>query len=184
MANNTQIVTIRGKTSYAKILGDPVPNYAKDGKEWKMDLEISKETAKELKGYGIGDRVKMKTDYLDGKPHITFKQREFRINPKTGEETRNDPPTVVDIKGQPWPQDKLLGNGSDVDVQIVIKDYGAGKKQGVYIRKVRVLNLIPYEGADALPPIDENDPFYQNLANMEVNDGADALDDLLDDDVM
>lgn len=184
--NNTQIVTIRGKTSYAKILGDPVPNYSKDGYEWKMDLQITKETAKELKGYGIGDRVKMKPEYLDGQPFVTFKQREMRTDYKTGGQVKNDPPTVLDIAGKPWPQDKLIGNGSDVDVQFTIKDHGPGKKAGVYIRKVRVLNLVPYDNPDALPPIDENDPFYKNLADVDANvpDGPDALNDLLDDDVM
>jgi len=31
-------ITIRGKLNYAKILGAPVDNYERTGKEWKMDL--------------------------------------------------------------------------------------------------------------------------------------------------
>ncbi len=178
----SQIVTIRGKTSYAKILGNPVLNYSKDGKEWKMDLKIGKDTAKELKNYGIADRVKMKPDYLDGQPYITFKQRELRPDG-----TPNKPIAVVDIAGKPWDQNKLIGNESDVDVQFTVRDYGPGKKAGMYIRKVRVLNLVPYEGGDVLPPIDENDPFYKNLADaVDTNNTAtaDALADLLDDEIM
>ena len=42
MANSKpEIRVIRGKTSFAKILGDPMLNYNKDGREWKMDLEIT-----------------------------------------------------------------------------------------------------------------------------------------------
>jgi hypothetical protein len=75
MATNSVKMVIRGKTSYAKILGDPVLNYSKDGKEWKMDLVIDKDTAKEFKDAGIGDRVKSKPDYLDGQFYVTFKRR-------------------------------------------------------------------------------------------------------------
>lgn len=153
--NDTTTVVVRGKTSYAKILGDPVLNYSKDGKEWKMDLIIDKNTVKEIKGYGIGDRVKTKDDYADGQPHLTFKQAEFQRSGKA-----NNPIPVKDILGKDWDQSKLLGNGTDVEVKFVVKDHGIGKKHGVYIRSVRVLKLEPYERQE-FEPIDENDEFYQ-----------------------
>jgi len=59
MVNKTQTFVIRGKAMYAKILGDPIPNYDKSGKEWKMDLQLTdKNSLKELKAAGIGDRAK------------------------------------------------------------------------------------------------------------------------------
>lgn len=155
MATNSVKMVIRGKTSYAKILGDPVLNYSKDGKEWKMDLVIDKDTAKEFKEAGIGDRVKSKPDYLDGQFYVTFKQAEFR---RSGD--KNDPIKVVDILGDPWDQRTLIGNGSDVDVTFAVQDHGPGKKKGMYIRQVRVLKLVPYEGGDTPPPINPDDPFF------------------------
>lgn len=156
MADNRSTEVIRGKTSYAKILGDPVLNYSGDGKEWKMDLEITNETKKELKALGIADRVKTKAEYLDGKPFITFRQRELR---PTGEPNR--PITVVDAAGNAWPEDRLIGNGSTVDVKFTVVDYGKGKMKGVYISDVRVLELVPY-AKTAFEPLDETDEFYQN----------------------
>jgi hypothetical protein len=159
-------MTIRGKLSYARILGDPVLNYSKDGKEWKLDLEIPESAVKEFKTAGLTDRVKTKDGYLDGKPHVTFKISEFRKDPdpETGLPKRNRPPKIVDILGEAWDQDKLLGNGTDADVSFVVQDHGPGKKKGMYLRSVRVLKLVPYEGKDDAPPIDESDPFYAEAA--------------------
>lgn len=151
-------MVIRGKTSYAKILGDPVLNYSKDGKEWKMDLVIDKDTIAEFKTAGIGDRVKTKPEYLEGQPYVTFKQAEFR---RDG--TANDPIRVVNILGEPWDQKALLGNGSDVDVTFAVVDHGVGKKKGMYIRQVRVLKRVEYQGGDEAPPIAEGDPFYAEV---------------------
>lgn len=183
MANNdTQTVVIRGKASYAKILGDPVLNYAKDGKEWKLDLIIDKDTVKEFKALGIGDRVKTKDTYADGRPHVTFKQAEFK---RSGD--RNDPIPVKDILQKDWDQSKLIGNESDLEVKFVVKDHGPGKKKGVYIRGIRVLKLVPFERKE-FDDIDESDPFYEEAlkaaqaAEMEAVDATEDLVDDLDDD--
>lgn len=168
--SNTNTVTIRGKASFAKILGDPIPNYNKDGREWKMDLILTKSTLPELKKLGISDRVKSKPEYNDGAPFLTFKQAEFKKDGKP-----NKPIQVVDAKNQPWDENKLIGNGSDVDVKFVIIDYGPGKKDGVYIRGVRVLNLVPYN-KPVFDELDEDDPFYS-----QDSEKPSSLDDLDDD---
>lgn len=156
MTNKATVTAVlRGKTSFAKILGDPVLNYSKDGKEWKMDLILPKEAIKEVKALGIGDRVKTKDNYADGQPFMTFKQAELR---RDG--TPNQPIKVYDIANRPWDESKLIGNGSDVDVKFVVMDHGPGKKKGVYIRSVRVLNLVPY-AQEEFAPIDENDPYFE-----------------------
>lgn len=153
MANKPQTAVFRGKAQYAKVLGEPMLNYNKDGKEWKMDLVLAdKGLLAEAKKLGIGDRVKQKDDYVDGQSYMTFKQAEFK---RDG--TANDPIKVTDILGNPWPKDKLIGNGSDVDVKFVVIDYGPGKKSGVYIRSIRVLKLVEYNKKefDDLPEDDE-----------------------------
>lgn len=152
--SDSTIVTFRGKTSFAKILGNPVGNKFGDDLNWTMDLVLTPEAVKEAKALGIGDRVKRKEEYLDGQPHMSFKQPELR---KDG--TPNKPIRVVDINGKDWDQNKLIGNGSDVDVKFAVADFGKGKKKGVYIRSVRVLKLVSFERKE-FEDIDENDEFF------------------------
>ena len=92
---------------------------------------------------------------------ISFRHKELK---KDG--TKADPVRVVDAAGQPWNGD-LIGNGSTVDVKFVVRKY-PGKKDGVYIRAVRVLELVKYVAQEFAPLTDddkffaapdENDPF-------------------------
>lgn len=150
-----QTVVLRGKTSFASVLpGDLVTNYNKDGKEWKLDLEIDEATAKTMKQYGIADRVKRKDNYLDGAPYLSFKIKE--LNNK-GEP--NEPLKITDILGNSWGSEKI-GNKSVVDLKFVVMDYGRGKPKGVYPRSMRVLEHVPYKPKD-FADIDEDDPYYK-----------------------
>lgn len=184
-SNDTQTIVIRGEASYAKIVGDPRLNYNKDGKEWSLDLKISKDVVKELKSYGLGGKIKMKPDYLDGAPYIRFNRKELDFNGKP-----NKPIEIVDILGKPW-DDSLLGNGSVLDVKFRAKDYGPGKQIGVYIQKVRVMKHIPYEGQETMPEVSEDDEFFAAFAEAQAEKDAElkefnndfGLDDDLDDPV-
>jgi len=158
MASKSTTLVLRGKANYAKILGKPIPNYNKDGLEWKMDLIVDKSVIKEMKALGVGDRVKQKDDYADGAPYLHFRHRE--LNNKGD---KNKPIKVTDILGDPWDDDTLIGNGSVVDVKFDVVDYGPGMKHGVYIRSVRVLDLVPYNG-EKLEPINEEDEYFQKAA--------------------
>lgn len=160
-ANKPVTAVLRGKTSFAKIVGDPRLNYTKDGKEWSMDLELTKAGVKDCKDLGITSKVKMKPGYLDGAPHIRFKRTELN---KDGEP--NKPIPIVDITGKPW-DGRLLGNGSVVDVKFRVVDYGVGKPQGIYIQKVRVLELVPYEQAEDMPDLSEDDEYFAKYAAAE-----------------
>lgn len=155
MANSKpQTAVFRGKAQYAKVLGEPMLNYNKDGKEWKIDVVFADEKGikAEAKKLGIADRVKQKDEYADGLPYMTFKQAEYKRNGEANERVK-----VTDILGNPWPQDKLIGNGSDIDVKFVVVDYGVGKKHGIYIRSIRVLKLVEYnkQEFDAVSDDDE-----------------------------
>lgn len=163
MAKNVTEHTLRGKASYAKIIGEPMLNYNKDGREWKMDLQLlDKGSVKDVKSWGIGDRIKNKENYLDGNPFMTFKQNEFR---KDGV-TPNQPIKVVDAAGNPWDEHKLIGNGSVVDVKFIVMDHGPGKMHGVYIRAVRVLDHVPYEPKE-FDDLSEDDEFYKAAKEAE-----------------
>ncbi len=155
MANDNVTVVLRGETSFAKVLpGQLSLNYNKDGKEWKLDLVIDDATERELKKLGVGDRVKFKDNYVDGRPFITLKQPELRRDGQA-----NDPIKIVNAANQPWNDTAELGNGSVVDVKLNIKDYGKGKKKGIYIRAIRVVKHVEYT-RDEFAPITPDDPMY------------------------
>ena len=185
MANKTQTVTLRGKVMYAKVLGDPVPNFNKDGREWKLDFipNDQKSAKADLKGLGVADRLRIKDGYADNQPYMSFKQSEFKAN--------GDPNARIEVKdilGKDWEQDKLIGNGSVVDMRFVVIDYGPGKKPGCYPRSLRVLDLVPYEKQE-FTPIDETDEYYlkaQEVANAVSHDTFKedfGLEDDLDDEL-
>ena len=162
MSNDTQVVVWRGKTSFAKILGDPVKNiFDEDQRLWSMDLVLDPTVEKEAKSLGISDKIKKKEDYLDGKPFVSFRQPEFRKNPDpiTGKLVKNDPIKVVDAAGNEWDQSALIGNGSTVDAKFMVVDRGKGQKKGVYLKSVRVLDRVVYERKE-FEDLNEDDEFY------------------------
>lgn len=157
--NENNIYTFRGKTSFAKVLPHQLnPTYdakefGTDEREWKMDLVITPATAKEAGKIGIGAKVKQGNDkYLPGENYITFKQKE-----KTRDGEANKPMTIVDLAGRPWPEDQELGNGTTVDVKFAVVK---GKYLGVYVRKITVLDHVPYV-RDNFEPLPEDDEFYE-----------------------
>lgn len=191
--NNVTTLVYRGKLEYAKILGDPVLNYSKDGQEWKFDFipNDPDSAAKELKGLGVGERLRSLEDSdgnprYEGQKYMTFKQNATR---KDG--SPNKPISVVDITGKPWPEDVLLGNDTVADVKFVVIDNGKGKFHGVYPRSIRILELVPFTKSE-FAPIDEEDE-YAKAAAQQARDiamlsgqraataKADETDDLDDD---
>ena len=179
--------TVRGKSSFARVLHDQLMiNYAKDGKEWKLDVEITEDTVKELKKLRCGHKVRraeekempdgtIKPPYLGGRPYLSFKRAELS---QKGE--KNQPITIVDVMGNPWDQSKEIGNESVIDVKFAIADTPQGKK-ATYIRGIRVLDLVPYE-RKAFADLDENDPYYVAAKAAKDNENAHReLDDSLED---
>jgi hypothetical protein len=139
-----QYTYLTGKAHWAKILGDPVPNFSRDGNEWTVDFTPDAEGIKTIKALGIGSKLKNKGD--ERGEFIQFKQRELRANGK-----KNDPITVVDAHNRPWDPDTKIGNDSTVEVKFNVVDYGKGKPQGVYLQALRVLDLVPYVRQEFAP---------------------------------
>lgn len=172
MADNVTTLVYRGRLEYAKVLGDPVLNYNKDGQEWKFDF-IPNDPAsakKELKSLGVGERLRSLTDSednprYDGAEYMSFKQNATR---KDG--SPNQPITVVDVNGKPWPEDVLIGNDTVADVKFVVIDNGKGRFHGVYPRSIRILELVPFS-KNEFEPIDEDDPYFKK-AQQTANDIA------------
>jgi hypothetical protein len=66
--------------------------------------------------------------------------------------------SVSDAEGNPWPDDKLIGNGTVADVKFEFKDYGAGKHPGIYPQAIRVLDHKAYERVE-FAPLPKDDPY-------------------------
>lgn len=196
--NNVTTLVFRGRLKYAKVLGDPVLNYNKDGQEWKFDFipNDPKGANKDLKVLGVDDRLRSLTNAegeprYDGEEYMSFKQKATR-----NDGTPNYPIRVEDISGNDWPEDKLIGNDTVADVKFVVLENGSGRFNGVYPRSIRILDLVSYQTSE-FAPVDENDEYFKKAKQVandvallagtnpktSVNDSSDTLDDELPDDL-
>lgn len=105
--------------------------------KYSITLQVDDDTAKELRDAGL--RVKKENN-----------QNVFKVkrNVLRVDGTEAGKPTVVDAKTEPF--NELIGNGSDVMVQIRPYEYNNNFGSGVSadLVGVQVLELVPYEGGD------------------------------------
>lgn len=149
-AVNKVTAFLSGKLSWTKILGDPVPNYGKDGREWTFELEPNEKGLQLLIQNGLTDRIKgagynigTKGQHKERKPFIILKKTEL-----SRDGNPNTPIRVYGADDADWDREVLIGNGSEGDVKIDIRDYGVGKKKGIYPIAVRVTSHVPYESSE------------------------------------
>ena len=141
MAAQKAVEFLSGKLYWAKIVGDPRPNYGGDAREWAFEFEPNEEGLAILKKHKLTDRLKDKYD--DRGKFITLKKSEFN---RDGEP--NKPIRIYDSEDNEWEEGKLIGNASDADVKLDIRDYGVGKKKGVYPVAVRVTKLVSFQSSE------------------------------------
>lgn len=153
-----------GILHWAKVLGDPVPNYNRDGNEWTFDFTPDEDGLVLLKKLGIADKLKNKGD--DRENFIQFKQKEFRANGK-----RNDPISICDAANKAWDPEVRIGNKSVAEVKFRVVDYGKGKQTGVYPQALRILELVPYVRQEFAPLPEDNVYLKQYEAQFAPDDG-------------
>lgn len=158
MATDREIVYLRGKLHWAKVLGDPVLNYNKDGKEWTFDLALDADGVKQAKTHKALN-IKDKDD--DRGKFVSFKQKELRANGDPNARIR-----IVDAAGNAWPEDKMLGNGTVADVKAEIRDYGKGKYPGIYPRAIRILDHVEFKSSE-FAPLSSDDKFFSKASEAE-----------------
>jgi hypothetical protein len=129
---------IRGTIKWAKILGEPHWGYEEKHKEWSCDVYVDEETAHKLEVEGLKSKLK---DKGNGQ-YITFKRREIKLDGKL-----NQPIRVVDHHGEPWNPKTIIGNGSTVNVNFAINEYGKNEKSA-NILSLQVWDLVPYGGSE------------------------------------
>lgn len=102
----------------------------------------------------------------------------FSRNVVTARGAALPPPVVQDAKGNPWPADLLIGNGSEgkVAFRAWTWDNEGGKGVSLELHGVRVLSHVPYQAADAAAAFGAPEPGC-DLAALNPADppaGADA----------
>lgn len=134
-----------GKAFWCKVLGDPVENYQETGNEWTVDVQPDVKGLALLKRVGLGEKVRNKDD--DREDFITFRRNELK---KDGQP--NDKIEVVDADGNPWPEDKPIGNGSTVKVRFSVFEMPARGKFKAIIKpvlyKITVVDLVEFKKAE------------------------------------
>lgn len=152
-----------GTIHWAKVLGDPVPNYNRDGFEWTFEFVPNAEGLALIEQLGIRDKLKNRGD--ERGDFLPFKQKQQRADGRL-----NDPITVVDARNRLWDPKivngkptNLIGNGSLVEVKFRVVDYGKGKPTGVYPTAIRVLDLNKYTRQE-FAPLPEDNEFVQKAA--------------------
>ena len=143
MAAKKTTIFVTAPIYWAKVLGEPRPNYDGDAREWTVEVEVTDELRDHLKTHRLLDRVKDKNATGGRGEYIVLKKKEL-----TKEGNKNSPIRIYDSEDQPWDETKLLGNGTIADVKITIADYGVGKKKGLYPEAIRVQTLVPYQSSE------------------------------------
>jgi hypothetical protein len=150
VAASKATVFVSGKLHWAKVLGEPVMNYNKDGREWTFELEPNEAGLQAIIKQGLSDRIKgngynigTKGQHKERVPFIPLKKSELN---KDG--NPNPPIRIYDGADAEWDTAKLIGNGSAADVKLDIRDYGPGKKKGIYPVAIRVTDLVVYQSSE------------------------------------
>lgn len=120
------------------MVGSPTPGYKNQYNEWSVDVYVDEETQIKLVEEGLKARIK---DKGDG-PYISFKRKEFKQDGSP-----NQPVRVVDHHGHPWDQTKKIGNGSVVNVNFAINEYGKNEKTA-NILAMQVWDLVEFNGGE------------------------------------
>jgi hypothetical protein len=146
------INTVRGLAYWAK-LSKPVPGYNPEEKQWSLDVTLDSENASKLVSLGLTKGLKNKGDSRGA--FYTFIRRE--IKKKSGKP--NQPIAVTDSNGNPWPANKLIGNGSEVEVKFNVFEVPAFGKLPAHnkdaILEVSVVKHIEYVRPEE-PPAGSN----------------------------
>lgn len=134
------------KGFWCKVVGNPVPGFDEGSLEWSFDVSLDEATVDGkpaldvLKAAGLGPRIKNKDDEKGNFLHL--KRNAVK---RDGEPAK--PIQIVDSQNKPW-DDRKIGNGSILNVSVMVQEYGDKKKPKVTVRPMalQVWSLVPYDG--------------------------------------
>jgi len=133
----TKKVYLSGPCKWAQLL-------TPDTKFNRFKINVYLDAESKKKFVESGSALQWKKD--DDGEYVTFGRPVSKL--MKGEIVKFGPPKVVDSKGEPLTD--LVGNGSEVTVQVDVYDYTGprGPGKGTRLEAVRVDKLIPYVKAE------------------------------------
>jgi hypothetical protein len=138
------MILITGKIFWAKVNPNkPVRNKFSDKYQWSFDLSLDKDQIKKLTDAG------MKRSYIKDKDDERGKFLTFARDAVKKSGDRGKPFSIVDSAKKPWPEGKLIGNGSTVNVKIELnnrKDPKGNEFLKPAALALQVWELIEFEG--------------------------------------
>lgn len=159
MTSKATTHVIRGTLNWAKVIGEPRMNTFTDEREWSVDVTPDENGLAEIKRLGVADKLKEpKANDTRREKYLSFRQKEFRTD-RDGNRVKNDPIKIVDAQGNPWPENKLIGNLSVGDVKFRLPPKVAGRPRGLYIQAIRVLEHVPFE-IEEFAPLGDDDEYF------------------------
>lgn len=140
---------LNGKIYYGRILGAPHENKFNPGiDQWSFDLSLNPSEVQVLLDAGVPkDKIKNKND--ERGDFVSFSRDATKRDGSPGK-----PYDVVDGQQNPWPQDVLIGNGSEVNVKTALneREFRGKKFLKPSAIEVQVWELVEYKGGkDAFP---------------------------------
>ena len=140
---------IRGTAFWTSI---QLPN-TKFDPVWCIDLAVDAETSQKLKEAGLKAR---KDKSEDGRDVFKFTRKTERKYPN-GQTVPNDPPVCLGVDGKPTKA--LVGNGSEVFVQINIYEWSNafGSGVGADFQGLRIIDLVEFKAPDGAELLDDDE---------------------------
>lgn len=123
MTDKIKAYVIRGTAKWFRAVGKPTGGYPNGTgpEEWTFDLIPDDESKEKLLKLGMSKKY-LKTNQ-DGEEYVKFSRKALRRDGAASQ-----PFKIVDHNGQPW-DDRLVGNGSTLNVQVVLNEIGTGKEK-------------------------------------------------------
>ena len=157
---------ISGKCYWAKITGNPVQTQFHNG--WSFDLSLDQGAQEQLIKAGI-KKSSLKDKGDDRGVFVTFRRDAER---KDG--TPGKPYQVIDAHNNPWPDGKLVGNGSTLNVLVALneREYKKEKFLKPSAVKIQVWDLVDFKSSNQFPV----KPQEESEAGTDVTDASKKKD--------
>lgn len=172
------IVSPRGEAEWAKVLGEPYA-FEDNPRAWSIALLLDPsdpetiaftEQLEKCFEEFHGAKAKVNRNGWPFSDHTTKDEKgrevptgkiEFRFKRKelTSKGNEKSPPMVMDAKKNPWPKDRLIGNGSTVKIAFRPWPWEmqGGKGMSLELEGVQVIKLVEY--IREVDPFEEEDGF-------------------------
>lgn len=132
---------INGKAYWFKANGAPKVNKFSQKPQWSFDLSVDEKTQTDLLEKG------MRKNYLRNKGDERGTFLTFTRDSVKQDGTEGKPFKIVDAQGKDWPEGKLVGNGSELNVVVTLNEREFNKQKFLKPSAVaiQVWTLVQYE---------------------------------------